>query len=55
LLLSDRFITIEWLKWLLQVGAFLILMIITQFFRNPKRTFILENHILAPVDGKVSY
>jgi phosphatidylserine decarboxylase len=28
--------------------------IILQFFRNPKRAFILnENHILAPVDGKV--
>lgn len=54
LLLSDRFITIEWLKWLLQGGAFLILVIILQFFRNPKRAFILnENHILAPVDGKV--
>lgn len=54
LLLSDRFITIEWLKWFLQGGAFLILVIILQFFRNPRRTFILnENHILAPVDGKV--
>jgi phosphatidylserine decarboxylase len=39
----------------LQGGAFLILVIILQFLRNPKRAFILENHILAPVDGKVSY
>ena len=54
LLLSDRFITTEWLKWLLQGSGLLILIIILQFFRNPKRTFILnENHILAPVDGKV--
>ncbi|MDG2433319.1 phosphatidylserine decarboxylase family protein [Flavobacterium sp.] len=54
LLLSDRFITTEWLKWLLQGGGVLILIIILQFFRNPKRTFILnENHILAPVDGEV--
>jgi len=30
------------------------LIIILQFFRNPKRNFILsENQILAPVDGKV--
>ena len=54
LLLSDRFITTEWLKWLLQGSGLLILIIILQFFRNPKRAFILnENQILAPVDGKV--
>jgi len=54
LLLSDNFIDAIWLQKLLQVGAFLILVIILQFFRNPKRTFILsENQILAPVDGKV--
>jgi phosphatidylserine decarboxylase len=54
LLLSDNFIDAIWLQKLLQVGALLILIIILQFFRNPKRTFILnENHILAPVDGKV--
>jgi phosphatidylserine decarboxylase len=33
---------------------FLILVIILQFFRNPKRIFTTnENQILAPVDGKV--
>jgi phosphatidylserine decarboxylase len=54
LLLSDRFITIEWLKWLLQGSGLLILIIILQFFRNPKRNFVLnESQILAPVDGKV--
>jgi phosphatidylserine decarboxylase len=32
----------------------LLLIIILQFFRNPKRTVLLnENQILAPVDGKV--
>jgi phosphatidylserine decarboxylase len=32
----------------------LILVIILQFFRNPKRIFTTnENQILAPVDGKV--
>jgi phosphatidylserine decarboxylase len=43
-----------WLQKLLQIGAFLILVIILQFFRNPKRIFTTnENQILAPVDGKV--
>jgi phosphatidylserine decarboxylase len=52
LLLSDYFITM-WLQKLLQIGA-LILVIILQFFRNPKRIFTTnENQILAPVDGKV--
>lgn len=54
LLISDNFIDIIWLKKGLQIFAFLILIIILQFFRNPKRTVVInENQILAPVDGKV--
>jgi phosphatidylserine decarboxylase len=54
LLLSDKFIDIYWLKITIQIGAFIVLIIILQFFRNPKRNFILnENQILSPVDGKV--
>ena len=54
LLLSDNFIDTMWLRKLIQIGAFLILVIILQFFRNPKRSVILnENQLLAPVDGKV--
>ena len=54
LLLSDKFIDIYWLKMTIQIAALLILIIILQFFRNPKRNFILnENQILSPVDGKV--
>lgn len=54
LLLSDKFIDTKWIQMLVQISAFLVLIIILQFFRNPKRTVILnENHILAPVDGKV--
>ena len=54
LLLSDKFIDTNWIKMLIQISAFLVLIIILQFFRNPKRTVILnENQILAPVDGKV--
>ena len=54
LLLSDNFIDINWIKMIVQIAALLFLIIILQFFRNPKRTVIInENHILAPVDGKV--
>ncbi len=54
LLVSDQFVAVEWLKKAIQIGAFLILIIILQFFRNPKRIAVLnDNHILAPVDGKV--
>jgi hypothetical protein len=35
-LLSDYFIDTMWLQKLLQIGAFLILIIILQFFRNPR-------------------
>ena len=54
LLIADRFIDISWLRMLVQIAAVVILIIILQFFRNPKRIAIREsNHILAPVDGKV--
>jgi len=54
LLLSDHFIDTNWVKMSIQIVTFLLLIIILQFFRNPKRTITLnENHILAPVDGKV--
>lgn len=54
LLLSEKFIDVDWLKMTIQIAAFLVLIIILQFFRNPKRHFILnENQILSPVDGKV--
>ncbi|HEY4629593.1 MAG TPA: phosphatidylserine decarboxylase family protein [Flavobacterium sp.] len=54
LLLSDKFIDTNWIKMSIQIAAFVLLIIILQFFRNPKRNFILnENQILAPVDGKV--
>lgn len=54
LLLADNFITSSWLKMAIQIAALLLLIIILQFFRNPKRSVILnENQIIAPVDGKV--
>ncbi len=54
LLLSDNFIDTNWLKMAIQIAALLVLIIILQFFRNPKRNVIInDNQILAPVDGKV--
>jgi phosphatidylserine decarboxylase len=54
LLLTDKFIDTNWVKMTIQIIVFLLLIIILQFFRNPKRAVISnENEILAPVDGKV--
>lgn len=54
ILLSDEFITIFWLKKLIQVASLVFLVLILQFFRNPKRkTIVDDHHIIAPVDGKV--
>jgi phosphatidylserine decarboxylase len=54
LLLAEKFIDINWLKMLVQLAGLLVLIIILQFFRNPKRIAIRNSdHILAPVDGKV--
>ncbi|CAH0336261.1 Phosphatidylserine decarboxylase proenzyme [Flavobacterium sp. CECT 9288] len=54
LLLSDNLIETNWLKMAVQILALLVLIIILQFFRNPKRTVIInDNQIIAPVDGKV--
>jgi phosphatidylserine decarboxylase len=53
-LLSHQFTTILWLEKTIQVVTLLFLVLILQFFRNPTRTVsINDNHIIAPVDGKV--
>ena len=42
------------LKICLQILALTQLVLVLQFFRNPKReTPINENHLIAPVDGKI--
>lgn len=54
ILLVEKFITISWLLTTLQVAIIAFLILILQFFRNPKRETILsDNTIIAPVDGKV--
>ena len=53
-LIAHYFVDIPWLKKLIQIIAFLFLIAILQFFRNPKRiTPKNDQHIIAPVDGKV--
>ncbi|NAS29618.1 phosphatidylserine decarboxylase family protein [Flavobacteriaceae bacterium R38] len=51
---AEYFIPIVWLKTSLQLIAIVLLILILQFFRNPKRhTNIDDTKIIAPVDGKV--
>ncbi|MDX1314054.1 MAG: phosphatidylserine decarboxylase, partial [Eudoraea sp.] len=53
-LLAHFYVDLPWLKYLLQGGALLILILVLQFFRNPKRVAKKSfDEILAPVDGKV--
>ena len=53
-LLIDRFISLNWLQIVLFTIISVFLILILQFFRNPKRNTIHnDNHVLAPVDGKV--
>ena len=53
-LLVDRFISIEWLRILILIGLLAFLILILQFFRNPKRRTVLnDKQVISPVDGKV--
>jgi phosphatidylserine decarboxylase len=54
LLLADTFIATVWLQKTVEILVLLFLIIILQFFRNPVRNVAInDNHIIAPVDGKV--
>ena len=54
ILLSEKFVELIWLQKGIQMFLLLFLIIVLQFFRNPKRvTKINDNQIIAPVDGKV--
>ncbi len=53
-LLAQFYLETPWLKMTIQILALVILVLILQFFRNPKRMAPKDfNDILAPVDGKV--
>ena len=51
---AEYFIENDILSKFLQIVFLLILILILQFFRNPKRiTELNENNIIAPADGKI--
>ena len=53
-LLIDNFINITWLQLVFEIGLLVLLILILQFFRNPKRqTNLNDNQVVSPVDGKV--
>ena len=53
-LLTDSFVTIPWLSTLLMIAFLVFLILILQFFRNPKRlTHRNDDTVVSPVDGKV--
>lgn len=53
-IIAHFYIDIFWLQKTIQIGVFILLILILQFFRNPKRlTSINDNQVIAPVDGKV--
>lgn len=52
--LAHYYIKIQWLQIAIQIVFIGLLILILQFFRNPKRrTKANDKHVLAPVDGKV--
>jgi len=54
IVLAQFFIPNQWFRLAIQVIGLLLLILVLQFFRNPKRIPIKSfNEIIAPVDGKV--
>ena len=54
IILIENFIDLSWLNKLLASTLLILYILILQFFRNPDRNTILnDHHIIAPVDGKV--
>ena len=53
-LLADNYVENLWVSKTIQIALLVFLILILQFFRNPKRsTPINDDAIIAPVDGKV--
>ena len=52
--LTQQFVALEWLRITILIALLVLLVLILQFFRNPKRDFTLDpDTLLSPVDGKV--
>ncbi|XMO87231.1 phosphatidylserine decarboxylase family protein [Algibacter sp. AS12] len=53
-LLADSFIETTWLRTIIMLVLLVFLILILQFFRNPKRlTQLNDGQVISPVDGKV--
>lgn len=53
-LLAEKLIDSTTLRYIIQIVVVIFLILILQFFRNPKRPVVATDHnIIAPVDGKV--
>jgi phosphatidylserine decarboxylase len=53
-LLTDHFVALFWLRTIILATLLVFLILILQFFRNPKRHTILDDTtVVSPVDGKV--
>ncbi len=53
-LVAQYYIELDWVRFAVQIAALILLVLILQFFRNPKRLVTPNfDEILAPVDGKV--
>ncbi|KAA5824120.1 phosphatidylserine decarboxylase family protein [Algibacter amylolyticus] len=53
-LLADSFIETTWLRTIIMLVLLVFLILILQFFRNPKRlTQLNDEQVISPVDGKV--
>lgn len=54
ILTIDHFVALTWLNKTLSVAVLLLLILVLQFFRNPKRNTQLDDAtVVSPVDGKV--
>ena len=52
--LSEQYIENVWILKILQITLLVFLILILQFFRDPRRVTVQnDHHIVAPVDGKV--
>lgn len=53
-LITDTYVVLPWLNMFIMIALLLFLLLILQFFRNPKRqTTYNDDYVVSPVDGKV--
>ena len=51
---TQTWVSPVWLQYVCYAALTILLILILQFFRNPKRqTLVSDHNIVAPVDGKV--